>query len=337
VASEAQEVSRSLLLGLAAGPAWSAEAGADPVPVSRAVASVSYGYRRGLDPEGFLAVASRAEAALESDGTIEDREVLGLDARLRRGPGFLDGGFDARASALEDSPYFAVDGRLGYRSAGQPVEAGAWLVGLLDARPQDDEDRVGGGLRAALLVQPSVRFSLETSAGLVAESWFDADLLTPSGSPSGDTRADVVADLRFSAGGLAGYFTEWSLSLYGIGRLSNADRLVAPGMVDSDSESRVGAGIEGSLSWSPTRRFGLELRGRAEPSWYRGRAALTAAGAPSGESLITLYGAASLRADWAIGPRASLILEAAAETTTANDPAEESWSSWARAGIEISL
>ncbi len=328
---------QTLLLGLSAGPAWSSDAGADPELVSRMLASAAWGYRSPLGESGFVAITSSAEAQIDDADSLVARPAAGLEARVGAGPGSFDGRTSVRASLFGDDPYVLADGRFGYRLEPDGLQPGIWLVGLLDARPESADDRAGGGVRLGARTVGSVRFGVDASAGALVESWYETDVYTDSGAPSGDKRLDLVTDLTLEIGGLAGYFVEWSAGVQGSCRFSNANRLLAGASVDSDSESRIGASAWGSLSWSPTSALGLELRLAAAPSWYLGREALSDAGVPTGDKLGTLDLEATLRLDWSLGGKTWFVLQGQARSTTSNDDAEESWDAAVRAGVEIAL
>ncbi len=335
--ADAEDALQTVLLGLSAGPAWSSEAGADPEVVSRVLASAAWGYRSALGESGFVSVASGAAAQIDDAQSLEVRPSLEVETRTSAGPGSLEGFAGARASLLGDDPYVLADGRLGWRFEGDRLQPGAWLVGLLDARPETSDDIAGGGARLGVRSAGSVRFSVDASAGALIESWYETDVYTDSGAQSGDKRQDLVTDLTVEVSGLAGYFVEWSVGLRGSGRVSNANRLLAGGAVDSDSESRIGVAAWGSLSWNPTSALALELRFAAEPSWYLGREALSDTGVPTGDNLGTFDLDGTLRMDWSLGGGTWFVLEAEARGTAANDDAEESWDAAVRAGVEIAL
>lgn len=333
----ADEGSHTVLLGLAAGPAWDSEAGEDAEVVARILASGAYGYRARLGRSGFAAASASIDALIEDASSLEIRPALNLESRLPAGRGELDGILGARASFLGEEPYVFTTGRTGYRFGGERLQPAAWLVGSLEVEPEAGDDSVGGGLRVGLLGDRSVRLGVDVIAEGIVQSWYETDVYTDAGVASGDKRRDVVTDLQIKLGGLAGYFLEWEAGIEGAGRFSTANRLLESGAVDSDSESRVSGRVFAAAKWNPHRRLAAQLALSAQRSWYLGRDALTDTGAATDDLLRTLDLAASLRIDWLPGASTYLVLEGGVNGVLANDTAEQSWSAELRLGVEIAL
>lgn len=333
----ADEVSRTALLGLAAGPAWIAEAGGDSQAAWRIVASGAYGCRTTAGESGFAALSASALALIEGVSSFEARPLLSLESRLPAGPGALDGFLGARAALFGEEPYAFASSRLGWRFEHGRLLPAAWLVGSLEVEPEDSGDFAGGGLRVGLLGDRSVRLGLDLLAEATVQSWYETDVYTDAGLASGDKRRDVVTDLQIKLGGLAGYFLEWEAGIQGTGRFSNANRLLDSGSVDSDSESRFAATVWAAAKWNPERRLAAQLALSAQRSWYIGRDALDDSGAATDERLRTFELAGSLRVDWLLGDNLYLVLDGRLQAAFANDTAEESSSAEVRIGVEVAL
>ncbi len=333
----ADEALHTVLLGLSTGPAWVSEAGEDAEAAWRILASGAYGCRTTVGSSGFAALSASALAVIEDASSFEARPSLSVESRLPAGPGEIDGLLGARAALFADEPYLFANGRLGYRLDRGGLLPAAWLVGSLEVEPDDSGDLVGGGLRFGLLGDRSVRLGLDLVAEGTVQSWYETEVYTDGGLPSGDKRRDAVTDLQIKLGGLAGYFLEWEAGLQGTGRFSTANRLLASGSVDSDSESRLSGAVFAAARWNPDRRLAAHLALSARRSWYLGRAALDEAGAATDDLLRTLDLAGSLRVDWLFGDRIYLVLDGRFQGAAANDTAEESSSTELRIGVEIAL
>jgi hypothetical protein len=346
--SAAYGYSPTLVLGLKGGGIayQSAEEDVYPLvtsPGSYPLAALSgvLGWRSPTASGGYvgLAASARLEGYLDAPTILTDLESLAFEAGLptRGGQFELAAGLEASAVGDGEEPAHAEPSwQAGLRLGGEDQGTLAYL-GFYHYQPSGDEDRLYEGLRAGVDLERSVRLTFHGSLEGGWEYWPEYFLFDASGTQTGEARQDLVGYAQARLKGLAGFFLEWSLGASAGLRWSSANRYTAAAGLEPNSESYLSAGLDGALDWSPHRQVGLQLSGFLLQEWYLSRAALTAAGADTGELLRVLSLGLTARADWTPNNRLFFVAEGRLGRRFANDPTEERWDASIKAGIEYSF
>lgn len=335
--------SPTLLLGLQAGGTVFEDPRDGEGAFPLAVVDLLAGWRGLSSAGGYLGLAASARllSYFDSPAVFADAERLVLEAGLpfARGLVELEGQLEASIMGDGEEPAHLGPGwqaglRLGQgRLRGILAYRGSYLY-----QPDDVEDFLYQALRLDLEWERSIRLGF--SAGLEGgwQYWPQYPMYDGSGALTGVPRQDAVGELRAGLEGLAGYFLDWSLEASGGLRWSTANRYIAALLLlEEGSENSLYAGLAAAADWSPHRAVGLRLEGFLRQDWYLTRAALTAAGADTGEQLRVISLGLSARADWTPNDRLFLVLEGSAGRGFANDPAEARWNVELKAGMEYSF
>jgi hypothetical protein len=318
-----------LILGLAGGGYVSSTEGSPPARFPEARVSALSSWRAVLAGGGVVSLnaASRLYGYWDAGAIFHDKENFVLEALLPAGSYtvLLAAGLDGSAlGTVEEAPHVQPDWRFGLRTPGELWRAELQLRGHYLYEPQEAEDVLYQAARFSLTYDPSIRWGLVSALEAGWEYWPEypaVDALPAQG---------LLARAEAGLEGLLGYFLDWSLRSYGGLHLSNAKG-------SPESESSWFLAGEGELSWSPHRQVSLHLGGFVRyDSWLR-RQALSAGGAPSGETLYAFSLGLDGRADWTPNGRLFLLVEGSAARRLANDPAEERWSLSAELGVEYSF
>jgi len=332
-----------LLLGGGGGGTWYEEPDTGEEALPLAALNLRAGWRQSLETGGYFGftAAGRLTGYLAEVSTFTDVEALDLILGLPLGAHRMELGAGLTASAMgtgDDPAHLRPEWRaelmLGRgKLHGEAEDLGSWLW-----QPADVEDVLSQGARLTAVLDPSIRLGFRGSLRGAWEYWPDFPLYDGTGAVSGERRQDGLGELELGLEGLAGFFFDWSLGVSTGLRWSNANRyLTVLGRLEENSESNGYAGAEAGFQWSPSRALGLQLDGFLRQEWYLERAALTAAGADTGERLRVLSAGFSLRGDWTPNGRLFLALEGSAGRRFANDPAEERWNVTLEAGVEYSF
>jgi len=332
----------TVLLGLQGGATWfePPEDGEGALPL--AAVNLLAGWRNPTPAGGYLGLAASVRL-LSYFGTpivSADAERLALEAGLPLGWGLaeLEGSLDASLMGDgEDPAHLHPRWQAGLRFGGEAAQGILSYRGSYLYQPDDQEDFLYQGLRLGAEWERSLRLGL--TAGLEGgwEYWPEYWLLDSLGFPTGVPRQDVVGALQAGLDGLAGFFLDWSLGASAGLRWSTANRFITGLGLEEGSENNLYAAIQAAADWSPHRAVGLQLEGFLRQEWYLTRAALTAGGADTGESLRVLSLGLTARADWTPNDRLFLVLEGSMGRRFANDPAEERWNAFLQAGVEYSF
>ena len=325
------------ILGVSGGVSASAEAGEEPAGTTLLSVSGSFSTRQALAGGGYLSLLSSAGCRFDDAIDPADHESLQLKLALPAGFHRLEAEAGWNSTLLGSPASLSPNWRLGFirhgKTSGSELElstAGSWVC-----QPLDQEDVFRQEIRAGLTRRPSLRLNWETSAGAGYEHYSETFLMNPAGAETKDTRRDLLVDLQTTAGGLWGYFADWTLTLGVSYRSSNATRHLAS-LFDGDSESRLGVFAGGELIWSPRHNISVHISSFAAPSFYLFREARREDNSYSAEKLTTLTCGGSLRTDWTADHRLYLVLAGDAERTFSNDPAEAEWYFSVSGGLEIS-
>ena len=321
----------------AGGGLLASGSGGEPATVEPVVGVAgTFDRRVGLAGGGYLGTG--ISSALDLVGwTPEDRSFLSLilGGAAPGGPRWrAEAGCSLSAADLLVAPEWSLQVR---GSQGSQDSAALWAryEGAAVFDGDDEEDHLLQVLRLGVTADPSIRFGWRVDAGALGRLWWQWPLYTPAGVQGDEWRRDVDLAARVSLNGLAGYFGEWSLDTAVTRRFSDANRW--PGDLEERSEDRWTAGLGAGVGWSPTAAVGIELGASVEGALYPYRAALDAAGAPTGAELRTLSLSADLRADWSPDGRRYLFLSALLRQTVSNEPGEREVEAGVRAGLDLRL
>jgi hypothetical protein len=245
------------------------------------------------------------------DGQLYDSHTLSLDAliRSRRGEIFLETGFlgSGNGTIEGQDPYLRPDWRIGYEHSGTDVLTAIAYSGYYCYQPGDTDDSLFQGLALGLTLDPSIRirYGLEIAGGW--ETWTEGK------------RNDLLGSVEASAGGLIGYFHDWSVAAQGGVRWS-----------DQSAESNLFFAVESGWAWSPHRRLSLELNAFAREELYLWPEA-------TAQGYDVFATGLDFRGDWTANDRLYLVTELSAARRFADASLESRWIVTARAGIEFSF
>ena len=270
---------------------------------------------------------------------LYDSHTLSIDALIRSPAGLLFGESGLSGSltgTLEgQSPYLRPDWRIGYEGYRENLRASVTYRGYYLNQPETNEDSLFQGFTLALEAHPSIRirYGVEILGGW--ERWTEWFLYDAVGGETDEKRDDVLGSLKLSAGGMIGYFHDWTIAAEGGVRWSDANRFLSS--LEEGSESVLFFAVNADWAWSPHRQVSLEIGTFARQDLYIMRDALTELGALSGDALRVFSAGADLRGDWTPNDRLFLVLEVSASRRFANEPGESWWNCLGRAGIEYSF
>jgi len=270
---------------------------------------------------------------------LYDSHTLSVESLIRSSAGLLTGECGLSGSftgTLEgQSPFLRPDWRIGYDGYREDLRASVTYSGYYLNQPETNEDSLFQGLTLALEAHPSIRirYGVEILGGW--ERWPEWFLYDAGGGETDEKRDDFLGSLKVSAGGLIGFFHDWSIAAEGGVRWSDANRFLSS--LEEGSESVLFFAVNGDWAWSPHRQVSLEIGAFAREDLYIQRDALTLAGASLGVPLRVFSAGADLRGDWTPNDRLFLVLEVSASRRFSNEPGESWWNCLGRAGIELSF
>jgi hypothetical protein len=248
------------------------------------------------------------------EGRIYDSHDLSFDTLIRGEGGriLLEGGLlgSGNGTIEGQAPYLRPDWRIGYTtsaSGGNGVLPSFAYSGYYSYRPEGTGDSLFQGLTLGLAVDPSIRirYGLEILGGW--ERWTE------------EKRNDFLGSAEVSAGGLVGYFHDWSVAAEGGMRWS-----------EQSTESNLYFALESGWAWTPHRQLSLELGAFAREELY-----LWPETAAAGYDVFAT--GLDFRGDWTPDDRVYLVTELSAARRFADDPVEERWRLIARTGVEFSF
>jgi hypothetical protein len=300
------------------------------------------GWRDRLDAGGYFSLDGLVSLSIPVDGRsgVSDTEMLDLavsiprgDDELLLGTGLQSSFVTAGAARLLVIPEWSADYRFGNDAGWIAVQSdGSYRFN--DATTDDRfVQRAGVGYSRST----TIRLALETNALAGYELWPEYEMVDDTGSPRGETRHDLTAQLDATADGLVGYFTTWTVSGATLARFSNATRLLDTGAFEADPESRVTGRLSGSVRTSPTRQLGLGGRLTVEHDAYLSRPARDASGASLGTKLGVTSLDARVELDYAPVSHVYLVGAVGAGGTRSADPSYDRWYVQGRLGIEYSF
>ena len=244
-------------------------------------------------------------------GWLYDSHSLSLDLLLRGAAGrfALEGGLAGSVEGTWEGqdPYVRPDWRFGYEHGGESAATSLAYSGYYLHQPGASEDALFQALSFGVARYPSIRlrYALELLGGW--ERWTEQH------------RDDFLGSLETSAGGLIGYFHDWSIAARGGVRLS-----------DDESESNLFLGLDGDWAWSPHRQVSIETG-----VFLREEVYFQTGGLADGPRAFSA--GFELRGDWTPNDRLYLVVELTASRRFAGDPADSWWNALARAGLELSF
>jgi hypothetical protein len=270
-------------------------------------------WRTLLSDSASLALYARSVGDLSplQDGQLYDSHTLSLDALIRSRSGriLLETGLlgSGNGTIEGQAPYLRPDWRVGYEHSGDHVVTAISYSGYYCWQPEDTEDSLFQGLTLGLALDPSVRlrYALELLGGW--ETWTEAG------------RDDLLGSVEASAGGLIGYFHDWSAAAQGGLRWSN-----------QSGESNLFFVLESGWAWSPRRELSLEVDAFAREELYLWPEA-------AAQKYDEFAAGLDFRGDWTANDRLYLVTELSAARRFADASPENRWIVTARAGIEFSF
>ena len=254
--------------------------------------------------------SSAVDRTLLDGSWFRDYHSFSCDLLLRSGATrfILDGGINGSVQGTLEGqdPYLRPDWTVAYEHVGDLLFRTSYS-GYYLYFPDTEEDALSQELTVGLAWDPSIRirYGLDLLAGW--ETWTETN------------RDDLLGSLEASAGGLIGYFHDWSLTARAGLRLS-----------DAAEESNLFLGAQGDWAWSPHRQISLETGVfLLEEIYYQ------VDGPP--ELPRALSAGVEMRGDWTPNDRLFLVAELAASRRFASDPADEWWNVLSRVGLEFNF
>ena len=305
----AQGYAPALLLGLYGQEIFTDDQGSQTAVRASGLLS----WRTSLAENASLALyaGSVMDRTVLDGGWLYDAHSLSLDLLLRgQGGRFaLEGGVNGsfQGTLSGQDPYVRPDWRVGYEHDLDDALTSIAYSGYYLYQPEASEDALFQAMSVAVAKNPSIRFryGFELLGGW--ERWTEED------------RDDFLGSLEASAGGLIGFFHDWSVAAEGGIRLS-----------EDGSESNLFLDVDGDWAWSPHRQVSLELGiFLRQEIYYR------AGGLPDVPRAFST--GMELRGDWTPNDRLYLVAELSASRRFATDPADSWWNVLARAGLELSF
>jgi hypothetical protein len=302
----------------------------------------SLGWRQGLGPGSYLAVASRGSIApyLATIQGFVDSEFLNLELGLPSAADSLifDAGVDSSLANQTGvgsyaQPAWGAEYRFARGDGGlQPSLSfqGSYLCEQLGS-----DDHLSGLLLLKLDHSTSVR--LGAYAGLSGgwELWTKEQAYDSGGTPTGSLRQDWLLNLSGGVRGFSLSSLDWTIDVSGGARISDASTtatgyspLALPG------GSRLNARVKGNVNWTPSRQVSLSLTGGLENDWYFVRTGVNADGSSAASNFDVMAIEGGIKMDWTPDNTLYLVLQAGAARTFANDPAQGSWSGSLSVGVE---
>ena len=318
----------------------SSDTGAGALPLT--ALAVQFGWRQAFAAGGYfgLTAASRLVGYWSEASTFTDAESLDLIAGFPLARTRLELGAGLEASAMgsgDEAAHLRPDWRANLRFGSGSVHGELEYRGAFYFLPGEITDVFSQGIQATAVYERSVRLGLRSSLQGTWEYWPDTFLYDVTGIATSQRRQDVVGGLEVKLEGLAGYFLDWRVGASTGLRFSNANRYLPALGLEANSESSWYLSADAGLQWSPTRRLNVLLESFVRRDGFLDRAALTASGTDTGETLRVLSGGFSLRGDWTPDSRLFVVLEGSAARRFANDPLEERWNLRVEAGVEYSF
>ena len=269
-------------------------------------------WRTLLAENASLAVyaGSAVDRTLLADRSFYDYHSFSFDLLLRSGATHfvLDGGINGSVQGTLEGQarYFRPDWTVAYEHAGELALRSAYS-GYYLCFPDTDEDALYQELAVGLSWDPSIRIRYGIALLAGWETWTETE------------RDDLLGSLEASAGGLIGYFHDWSLTARaGLRRSDDAE------------ESNLFVGAQGDWAWSPRRQISVETGVfLLEELYYQVSGASELPGA--------LSVGVEMRTDWTPNDRIFLVAELAASRRFATDPADEWWNVFSRIGVEYNF
>ncbi|MCF7929229.1 MAG: hypothetical protein K9L68_10670 [Spirochaetales bacterium] len=289
------------------------------------------------------ATASYSPAAFETgSGSFQDKEQLEGTLGLKSPGGLtvLQAGITSSIHNLLYGTVLEPEWSLRYSfQEGLPVAPYIRYDGyyLYQSDPAaGTEDRLSNSLAAGFEYDPSIRMGYRMEAGGRLELWQDEQLLDSAGNETGEHRRDIIGFTEVEVTGLAGYFADWSVLLDGGMIFSNDNRYLSDtGELEEKSADAAFGGIEGSISWGPTRELQLESLLYADFRRFLSRKARNTDGSLASEKLMKVDTGGSIQVDWTNDDIVYYILQVSGGRTFSNDPAYDSWHLGISGGVEF--
>jgi len=258
-----------------------------------------------------LYAGSSLDRTLTSNGMFLDSHSLSLDSLLRGEAGsiFLEGGLSGSLQGTLEgqSPYIRPDWKIGGERRYNNRVASVAYSGYCLRQSQGTGDSLFQGLQLGLASYPSVRLRYGFEILGAWEHWIE------------ENSNDLIAALKASTGGLAGYFLDWSMAAQAGIR-----------QCELSGESNLFFELEGDAAWSPHRQVSLEagVFTRAE-IYYLTAQPVSVPG--------FLSAGIDFRGDWTPNDRIFLVTELSASRSFPDEPDENMWYFLGRLGVEFSL
>jgi hypothetical protein len=257
-----------------------------------------------------LYASSTIDRTLLDSGWFYDYHCLSFDLLLRSAATrfVLDGGINGSVQGTLEGqvPYVRPDWTVAYERIGELLLRAAYS-GYYLYFPGTDDDAFFQGLRLGAAWDPSIRirYGIDLLAGW--ETWTETN------------RDDLLGSLEARAGGLIGYFHDWSLTARAGLRLS-----------EDVNESNLFLGAQGDWAWSPHRQISLETGFFIlEELYYQMDGA--------SELPKAVSTGVQMRGDWTPNDRLFLVAELSASRRFAADLDGGWWSVLSRIGLEFNF
>lgn len=302
-------------------------------------------WRTAFDGGGYASLNGNATIEYNSrSGLTQDEENLNTAVGLPfpGGSMLFEAGFN---SSLDNSSYGTTlrpewSGKYTYSPGSSnktTIEPYIEYSGYSVSQELGAEDRSSHSASLGVSYDPSIKIGYHLEAmGRVelyeedyTQNLSDTYLLVGEAS-----RQDIIAAGEAEITGLAGYFADWSLRLYGGKRISNDEEYLSETDMELEGTDSVFGEIEGSFSWSPIRELQLSSRLYTQALGYTDRKASDKGGGLKNEELAQLEAGGSFEADWTTDDRLFFILRGSAGRTFSNDPNYDAWTYRISAGIE---
>ncbi len=295
------DVTPLLLAGTSVGVSVISPAGEEPEYDIYGAGEFLGGFRGLFGQDGYYSFTGRFQAEVHRERLFTDQEYLlfklgfgqySVEAAL------LTTLYDDGSGSTYFNPSWKLRAGLAEFSDGKTlrVEYAGYVAGL----PDSPEDYFYEGVHLVYRVDPSIFLGYELAAGGGWEYHYEQT-----------DRHDIVLDIAGTIDGLAGYFTDWTVTAGFSWRGSNTT-------IAADSEDRMVATIDAEVFTSPHQSLTLEGTLSAAGSRYLSRTY-------GDGKLLFLETEASARAEWSPNQKTYLSLEAAFGYNLSNDPLLGGW------------
>ncbi|MBN1699779.1 MAG: hypothetical protein JW881_19850 [Spirochaetales bacterium] len=301
--------------------------------------------REKIGESGYISLLSEAEGGvflIESRPVIDEENInleAGFDftgSRL-----ILDTFFASSFTGRDDVlPYYKPMWETRYYFSTENKKPNPFLSykGFYFTEPSGTDDRQFHGGTIGFEWRPSLYWGFGISGGGGWEEWFEYPLVDETGIATGALRNDYIVNASLTAEGFIGFYVDWSAVLHSEMRWSTANLYDdVHGALIEKSEEKFTIGIDGSVGFSPTRHFNIEIMPEVDQEIYFYRPAQDEDNEYTGERIMNTYCRGIVHLDWTPNNEFYFVCEMKAESVFSTHYEYNDWNIGVEAGIEYSF